>query len=72
MKPIVDYCHRVQGSDEDRVGVGDCANVASGIHGDDPVRACPAIGDVVQEIIDYFRRTRGNDKVTFLRGARIK
>ncbi len=63
--PIVEYRHRVQESGEDHAGVSDCANVATGIHGDDPVRACPALGDVVQEIIDYFRRTRGDDKLTF-------
>jgi len=58
MKP-----HRsVQETDEDRVLVGDCAELTVKIHRDGPVKVYLPLGEVVQEIIDHFQRIEGGKK----------
>jgi hypothetical protein len=57
MKPIDEYHRRVEWSDEDRVYIGKCPDLISGIHGDDPVTVYRELGEVVQEVIDHFEQS---------------
>lgn len=54
MKPIDQYHRWVEWSDEDRVYIGKCPDLITGIHGDDPVQVYKELGDVLQEVIDHF------------------
>ena len=56
MRPIDRYHRWVEWSDEDHVYIGKCPDLITGIHGDDPVRVYEELGEVVQEVIDYFRQ----------------
>jgi hypothetical protein len=57
MKPIDAYHRWVEWSDEDQVYIGKCPDLITGIHGDDPVEVYKELGEVVQEVIDYFQRS---------------
>ena len=55
----------VEWSDEDQVYIGKCPDLITGIHGDDPVQVYKELGEVVQEVIDYFQQTgRGTSRRT--------
>jgi predicted RNase H-like HicB family nuclease len=56
MKPIDRYHRWVEWSDEDHVYIGKCPDLITGIHGDDPVKVYEELGEVVQEVIDYFQQ----------------
>lgn len=54
---IIDQYHRwVEWSDDDRVYIGKCPDLITGIHGDDPVVVYQELGQVVQEVIDHFQQ----------------
>ena len=55
---IDEYHQRVEGSDDDQVCIGRSPDMTSATRSDDSVRTCPALGEVVQAVIDRFRRTR--------------
>lgn len=57
MRPIDEYHQWVEWSDEDQVYIGKCPDLITGIHGDDPVKVYQELGEIVQEVIDDFRRT---------------
>jgi len=57
MKPIDEYHRWVEWSDEDKVYIGKCPDLITGIHGDDPVAVYRELGEVVQEVIDHFQQT---------------
>ena len=54
MKRIDEYHRWVEWSDEDRVYIGKCPDLITGIHGDDPVQVYKELSEVVQETIDHF------------------
>ena len=56
MRPIDRYHRWVEWSDEDQVYIGKCPDLITGIHGDDPVKVYEELGEVVQEVIDYFQQ----------------
>jgi predicted RNase H-like HicB family nuclease len=56
MKPIDQYHRWVEWSDEDQVYIGNCPDLITGIHGDDPVKVYEELGEVVQEVIDHFQQ----------------
>jgi predicted RNase H-like HicB family nuclease len=56
MKTIDHYHRWVEWSDEDRVYIGKCPDLVTGIHGDDPVRVYQELNQVVQEVIDHFEQ----------------
>ena len=56
MKPIDQYHRWVEWSDEDQVYIGKCPDLITGIHGDDPVKVYEELGEVVQEVIDFFQQ----------------
>ena len=56
MKPIDRYHRWGDWSDEDHVYIGKCPDLITGIHGDDPVKVYEELGEVVQEVIDYFQQ----------------
>ena len=56
MRPIDRYHRWVEWSDEDQVCIGKCPDLITENHGDDSVRVYIELGEVVQEVIDYFRQ----------------
>ncbi|MFH1738041.1 MAG: pilus assembly protein HicB [bacterium] len=54
MKPIDQYHKWVEWSEEDRVYIGKCPDLVTGIHGDDPLRVFADLCDVVEEVIRHF------------------
>ena len=54
MKASDQYHKWVEWSDEDHIYIGKCSDVITGIHGDDPVRLCSELCDVVDEVIYHF------------------
>ncbi len=57
MKPIDEYHRWVEWSDEDQIYIGKCPDLITGIHGDDPVAVYSELNEIVQEVIDEFKRT---------------
>jgi predicted RNase H-like HicB family nuclease len=57
MKTIDEYHRWVEWSEEDQVYIGNCPDLITGIHGDDPVKVYEELGEVVQEVIDHFQQT---------------
>ena len=54
-----DHYHKwVEWSEEDRVYVGKCPDLITGIHGDDPVRLYAELCEVVEEVVSHFETTR--------------
>jgi hypothetical protein len=54
MKVSDQYHKWVEWSDEDRIYIGKCPDVITGIHGDDPVRLYSELCDVVDEVLQHF------------------
>ena len=54
MKTSDQYHKWVEWSPEDRTYVGQCPDVITGIHGDDPVRLYAELCQVVDEVIQHF------------------
>lgn len=49
------YHKWVEWSEEDRVYLGKCPDLITGIHGDDPIRLYGDLRDVVDEVIAHFQ-----------------
>jgi hypothetical protein len=45
----------IEWSDEDCVYIGQCPDLISGIHGDDPVRLYAELCEVVEDVIRHFK-----------------
>ena len=60
MKSVDAYHRWVEWSDEDRVYIGKCPDLITGIHGDDPVEVLEELQEVVQEVLDHFEKQGGN------------
>lgn len=56
MKPIDQYHRWVEWSGEDRVYIGKCPDLITGIHGDDPIQVYKELVGVVQEVVDHFEQ----------------
>lgn len=54
MKPGDRYHKWVEWSEEDGVYLGQCPDLITGIHGDDPVRLYAELCEVVDDVIDHF------------------
>ena len=54
MKPADQYHKWVEWSDEDRVYVGRCPDLITGIHGDDPRQVYSDLCEVVDEVIQHL------------------
>jgi len=48
------YHKWVEWSEEDRVYLGKCPDLITGIHGDDPIQLYGELRDVIDEIIAHF------------------
>ncbi len=57
MKPIDAYHRWVEWSEKDQVYIGKCPDLITGIHGKDPVEVYRELGEVVQEVVDYFQQS---------------
>ncbi len=44
----------VEWSEEDRVYIGRCPDLLTGIHGEDPVQLYAELCDVIEEVIEHF------------------
>ena len=56
MKDLDRYHKWVEWSDEDRVYIGKCPDLITGIHGEDPVTLYGDLCEVVQDVIDHFNK----------------
>ncbi len=54
MKSIDEYHRATERSHEENSYVGKCGD-QTGIDGDDTDKLCPALGEVVQDVINYFQ-----------------
>jgi predicted RNase H-like HicB family nuclease len=54
MKASDQYHKWVEWSDEDQTYIGKCPDLITGIHGDDPVRLCSELCEVIDEVIRHF------------------
>jgi hypothetical protein len=54
MKVSDQYHKWIEWSVEDRVYIGKCPDLITGIHGDDPVKLYSELCEVVEEVIQYF------------------
>lgn len=57
MKKIDRYLKWVEWSEEDKVYIGKCPDLITGIHGEDPVKLYQELCNTVQEVIEYFEAT---------------
>ena len=57
MKTSDQYHKWVEWSDEDKVYLGRCPDLITGIHGDDPVRLYSALCEVVDDVVSHFETT---------------
>jgi hypothetical protein len=54
MNPSEQYHKWVEWSDEDRVYVGKCPDLITGIHGDEPIRLYAELLEVVEDVVRHF------------------
>jgi hypothetical protein len=54
MKQSDQYHKWVEWSDEDHTYIGQCPDVITGIHGDDPVQLYGELCDVVEEVLHHL------------------
>ena len=55
MKPADRYHKWVEWSEEDHVYIGQCPDLITGIHGDDPVKLYRELCKGVDEVIEHFQ-----------------
>jgi hypothetical protein len=55
MMAIDEYYGPFGGSDEDQICIGQCADQAAQIDSGDSDKTCPALGEVIQDVLDYFQ-----------------
>ncbi|VFN07342.1 MAG: hypothetical protein BECKG1743E_GA0114224_111882 [Candidatus Kentron sp. G] len=56
MKESDKYHKWVEWSEEDQVYIAKCPDLITGIHGDDPVSLYGELCELVQDVINHFRR----------------
>ena len=54
MKEIDRYHKWIEWSEEDRVYIGKCPDLITGIHGDDPIKLYGELCEVVEEVIQHL------------------
>lgn len=54
MKDLDRYHKWVEWSEDDKVYIGKCPDLITGIHGDDPVTLYGDLCEVVQDVINHF------------------
>ena len=54
MKAIDRYHKWVEWSEEDQVYIGQCPDLITGIHGDDPLQVYEELCDVITDVIHHF------------------
>ena len=54
MKTIDRYHKWVEWSEEDRVYIGKCPDLITGIHGDDPLQVYEELCEVIEDVIRHF------------------
>lgn len=54
MKAIDRYHKWVEWSEEDQVYIGQCPDLITGIHGDDPLRVYEELCEVIADVVHYF------------------
>jgi hypothetical protein len=59
MMAIDEYHRRDEGSDDEHVRIGRSPDRATATRSDDPLEVYPKLGEVVQEVIEHFRRAGG-------------
>ena len=57
MKASDRYHKWVEWSEEDQVYIGQCPDLITGIHGDDPVKLYEDLCDVVEDVVHHFETT---------------
>ena len=56
MKRSDQYHKWVEWSEEDAVYLGQCPDLITGIHGDDPVRVYAELCEVVEDVVRHFEK----------------
>ena len=54
MKTIDRYHKWVEWSEEDRVYIGKCPDLITGIHGDDPLQVYEELCEIIEDVIRHF------------------
>ena len=54
MRKIDKYHKWIEWSEEDRVYIGKCPDLITGIHGEDPIKLYSELCEVVEEVIQHF------------------
>lgn len=57
MKTIDQYHKWVEWNETDKVYIGKCPDLISGIHGDDPLRLYQELCTTLEEVIQHFQTT---------------
>lgn len=57
MRPIDEYHRWVEWSEEDQTYIGKCPDLITGIHGDDPVQVYRELAEVLEDVIDHYRKS---------------
>jgi hypothetical protein len=57
VKTIDKYHKWVEWNEVDQVYIGKCPDLITGIHGDDPVQVYRELGEVLEDVIDHFRKS---------------
>jgi predicted RNase H-like HicB family nuclease len=57
MKTIDQYHKWVEWSEQDQVYIGKCPDLITGIHGEHPVQVYQELCEVIEEVIEHFRKT---------------
>ena len=56
---VDEYHRQVEERDDDQVCVGGSADLATATRSDDRLEAYPKLGEVIEEVIEHFRRAGG-------------
>ncbi len=54
---IIDQYHKwIEWSDEDKIYIGRCPDLITGIHGKDPISLYKELCDTIEDVIKYYRK----------------
>ena len=67
MKTVDKYHKWVEWSDADKVYIGKCPDLITGIHGDDPIQVYKDLCEVIEDVIHHFE-----SKSRFLPSPRVR
>nr|VFJ73250.1 MAG: hypothetical protein BECKFM1743C_GA0114222_107151 [Candidatus Kentron sp. FM]VFJ77855.1 MAG: hypothetical protein BECKFM1743A_GA0114220_110381 [Candidatus Kentron sp. FM]VFK07520.1 MAG: hypothetical protein BECKFM1743B_GA0114221_100432 [Candidatus Kentron sp. FM] len=56
MKENDKYHKWIEWSEEDQVYIGKCPDLITGIHGEDPIALYGELCDVIEDVLEHFRR----------------